>query len=183
MSEFNTYKDKLINGLKNLESNQWDGSLQFIGNAINNGQFIFTIGNGGSASTSSHLATDLSKGLSLKLNRNVKALSLNDNNSLITAISNDISFTKIFEFQLLRFSNPGDLLIAISGSGNSENIIQAVKYAKNNKLKVIGITGFDGGELKNLVDHLVHIQVDDMQIVEDISSIFGHFILQNLKID
>ncbi len=81
------------------------------------------------------------------------------------------------------FSNPGDLLIAISGSGNSENILNAVRYAKKNNIFVIGLVGFDGGQLKNLVDHAIHVEINDMQIVEDIHAIFGHFILQNLNIN
>lgn len=180
---FISYREKLIKALNDLVIDEWDRAIPLIHNAIMEEKLIFTIGNGGSSSTSSHLATDLSKGLSLKLNRKVKTLSLNDNNSLMTAISNDISFSNIFEFQLKNFSKPGDLLIAISGSGNSENILNAVRYAKKNKLLVIGLVGFDGGQLKNIVDLLIHVKINDMQIVEDIHAIFGHFILQNLNIN
>jgi len=180
---FNSYREKLIKALNDLVIDQWDKAIPIIQNAVMEDKLIFTIGNGGSSSTSSHLATDLSKGLSLKLNIKVKTLSLNDNNSLMTAISNDISFSNIFEFQLNNFSKPGDLLIAISGSGNSENILNAVRYAKKNNLFVIGLVGFDGGQLKNLVDHAIHVEINDMQIVEDIHAIFGHFVLQNLSIN
>ena len=180
---FISYREKLVKALNDLVIDQWDKAIPIIQNAVIEDKLIFTIGNGGSSSTSSHLATDLSKGLSLKLNRKVKTLSLNDNNSLMTAISNDISFSNVFEFQLNNFSNPGDLLIAISGSGNSENILNAVRYAKKNNIFVIGLVGFDGGRLKNLVDHAIHVEINDMQIVEDIHAIFGHFILQNLNIN
>jgi D-sedoheptulose 7-phosphate isomerase len=108
-------------------------------------------------------------------------MSLNEHNSLITAISNDISYSNIFEFQLKNFANEGDLLIAISGSGNSQNIIQAIQFAKQHKLFVLGLVGFDGGQMINQLDHCIHVRVDDMQIVEDIHAIFGHVILQSLS--
>jgi len=178
---FEEYRTKLLNAQESLVAEEWDKAISIVENKICSDKQIFIIGNGGSSSTGSHLATDLSKGLSLKLNKRVRVMSLNEHNSLITAISNDISYSNIFEFQLKNFANEGDLLIAISGSGNSQNIIQAIQFAKQNKLFVIGLVGFDGGQMINQLDHCIHVRVDDMQIVEDIHAIFGHVILQSLS--
>ncbi len=179
---FENYINKLINAQSTLVFEEWDQAILIVKNKIDSDKQIFTIGNGGSASTASHLATDLGKGLSMKLNKRVRVMSLNEHTSLLTAISNDISFSNIFEFQLKNLSNEGDLLIAISGSGNSENIIQAIKFAKQNKVFVIGLVGFDGGKIKNQLDHCIHVKINDMQIVEDVHGIFGHVILQNLNL-
>jgi D-sedoheptulose 7-phosphate isomerase len=179
---FKNYINNLIDAQSSLVSEEWDQSILIVKNKIESDKQIFTIGNGGSASTASHLATDLTKGLSLKLNKRVRAMSLSEHTSLLTAISNDMSFSNIFEFQLKNFANEGDLLIVISGSGNSENIIQAIKFAKQNKVFVLGLVGFDGGKIKNQLDHCIHVRINDMQIVEDIHGIFGHVILQNLNL-
>ena len=179
---FENYINKLTNAQSSLAFEEWDQAIFIVKDKIDSDKQIFTIGNGGSASTASHLATDLGKGLSMKLNKRVRVISLNEHTSLLTAISNDISFSNIFEFQLKNLSNEGDLLIAISGSGNSDNIIQAIKFAKQNKVFVIGLVGFDGGKIKNQLDHCIHVRINDMQIVEDIHGIFGHVILQNLNL-
>lgn len=116
--------------------------------AHKNDQTIFIIGNGGSASTASHLANDLGIGIyrKSKINKPLRVISLTDNISVITAISNDESFESVFLKQLILYFKKGDVLIAISASGNSRNIIDAVEWGKKNNGVVIGLTGFDGGD-------------------------------------
>lgn len=144
---------------------------------------IFIIGNGGSAAKASHLAQDFSKGLisDPNIKHRVKALSLTDNVPYITALGNDTGYENIFSGQLRIFAEEGDYLIAISGSGKSKNILKAAEFAKEHKITVIGITGFDGGELKPMSDLSVHIPVNDMCMVESVHSMIFHYIVTNLR--
>ena len=108
---------------------------------------------------------------------------LNDNTPTLMAIANDFSYEDIFRYQLEGRLRPEDLVIAISGSGNSKNIIKAVEYAKETGAKVVGITGYSGGKLRELADYHMHTEIDDMQIAEDIHMIFDHmmfFVLGSL---
>ena len=155
-----------------------------IKDAYEKDKFIFLIGNGGSASKASHLAQDLSKGVLPKnVEKRIKALSLTDNVPYLTALANDEGYENIFISQLRTFSKSGDYLIAISGSGNSPNIIKAAEYCNENKIKVIGITGFDGGRLKNLSGTSVHVPLNEMAMVESIHSVIFHYVINYLKME
>lgn len=144
---------------------------------------IFIIGNGGSAANASHFAQDLSKGtrISLMHNKRIKAISLTDNVSFITAIANDDGYGNIFTQQLLTYSNDGDTLIAISGSGNSINIINAVSWANRNRLTTIGITGFDGGKLREMCQLSIHVPQHNMFVVEIIHLMILHYITLKVR--
>lgn len=139
---------------------------------------IFIIGNGGSAATASHMANDLGAGLKRREIISFNISSLTDNTPAITAIANDIGYENIFYAQLKNVIKKDDVLIAISCSGNSENIIKAVKYSKEENAKIIGVTGFDGGELKKLSDINFHIDTPKSEygIVEDAHMILDHII-------
>ena len=141
---------------------------------------IFTCGNGGSAYNASHYITDWNKFINLKLKKKFKGFCLNDNIGLVTAYSNDISYDKIFSEQLKNLMDKDDLLICISGSGNSKNIINAVEYANNLGADTIGIVGFDGGKLKKMSNYCVHVPSNDMQICEDIHLMIGHMIMKKI---
>jgi len=139
---------------------------------------IYIIGNGGSAATASHMVNDLGAGLRRREIKYFDVESLNDNTPVCTAIANDIGYENIFYMQLKGRLKPEDILIAISCSGNSENIIKAVEYANQEKAKVIGITGFDGGKLKPMSNINYHVQTESGQygIVEDAHMILNHII-------
>jgi len=139
---------------------------------------IYIIGNGGSAATASHMANDLSVGLKLREIRDFNVESLSDNSSICTAIANDIGYENIFYAQIKNKIKSNDLLIAISCSGNSANILKAVKYAKEKNVTIIGLTGFDGGELKDLADIKFHVNSNkgEYGLVEDIHMILDHII-------
>jgi len=137
-------------------------------------QQIFVIGNGGSASTASHLATDLGKGTSAAGVRRFRVISLTDNVATMTAWSNDVSYDDVFVEQLKNLINPGDLVIAISASGNSENIIRAIRHAKTVGCKTIGWTGFGGGKLREMADVSVVADSHDYGPVEDVHLILNH---------
>ena len=141
----------------------------------NNGT-IYIIGNGGSAATASHMANDLHIGLKTRGIRKFNVISLADNHAVGTAIANDIGFENLFYMQLKDIIKKEDLLVSISCSGNSDNIIKAVKYAKEQKVKVIGVTGFDGGKLKELSDINFHVDTKNGEygLVEDMHMILDH---------
>lgn len=166
------------------------GQLELLGEQIysawQQGQFIFLCGNGGSGSNSSHFCEDLGKS-SLKPEDftndampRLKVLSLTDNTPYILAWANDEGFDRVFVEQLKNLSSPGDILIAISGSGNSPNILSAVEWANQRGLTTWGVTGFDGGQLGDLCQHRLHVPLDDMGLVESIHLIAFHWVLDDV---
>ncbi len=143
------------------------------------GRHIFLCGNGGSAANAMHIANDL---LYLRLKgRGVKAEALPANQAVVTCLANDIGYENIFSFQLEQSGKEGDMLIVLSGSGNSKNILKAVETAKNMRIQTCAILGFDGGKCLKLVDIPIHFSINDMQIAEDLQLIVGHMLMQWLK--
>lgn len=149
-------------------------------------RFVFVIGNGGSGSNASHFCEDLGKGTLRREDfendhkQRLRILSLTDNTPYILAWGNDEGFDRVFVEQLKNLASPGDLLIAISGSGNSPNILRAVEWAKRNGLKTFGCTGFSGGKLRALADQSLHVPLDDMGIVESVHLTAFHWVVDNL---
>ncbi|MEC7858002.1 MAG: SIS domain-containing protein [Bacteroidota bacterium] len=144
-----------------------------------NQNFIFVAGNGGSSSTASHFVNDLVKATRKKDEVPfIKAISLTDNIPLVSAISNDIDYADIFKFSLESLSSPGDMLIAISASGNSENLIKAVEYSNENDIYTSALLGFDGGRLKEMVNlsNLVNTPIGEYEMVENMHMIICHLI-------
>jgi D-sedoheptulose 7-phosphate isomerase len=147
------------------------------------GRTVFLIGNGGSAANASHFGQDLAKGTlsSMSATRRFRVIPLTDNIGFITALANDEGYDSIFEQQLRNLAASGDLLVAISGSGNSPNVIRATEYARSIGMTVIGVTGFDGGKLKALADVSVHIPVDDMGMTEALHGVVFHLAMCRLR--
>ena len=137
---------------------------------------IYICGNGGSAATASHFCTDFNKGT----NKDYQFECLNDNIPTITAIANDIGYEDIFSFQLKNKMQQNDILICISGSGNSKNIIKAIDYANSIQGITISITGYDGGLAKQKSKYNIHIPVNDMQIVEDLHMVLDHMMMKSI---
>lgn len=167
--------------LKSLESIdlrqsllQWGGLLKdAMLECKRKGGAIYICGNGGSAANAMHLANDFTYGYSDEARRfNIEALP--SNSSVLTCLANDIGYDKIFSHQLENKLKPADLLIVLSGSGNSPNIIKALEVAKQRNTKTLGMLGFSGGKAKNMVDILLHTEVDDMQVAEDMQLMIGH---------
>jgi len=138
---------------------------------------VYIMGNGGSASTASHIVNDFGKGISEYLEQKFRFICLNDNIATVMAIANDISYDAIFEFQLRGKIAKDDIVIVISGSGNSPNILKAIELAKSAGAKTIGFTGYDGGKLKKMVDLSLHVPVMSMQITEDLHMMFDHLMM------
>ncbi|MGC6460669.1 MAG: SIS domain-containing protein [Pirellulaceae bacterium] len=147
---------------------------------------VFIIGNGGSGTTASHLAEDLAKGTipDASLNdeefQRLRVQSLTDNVGWIMAVGNDLSYDQIFVQQLMNLAQPGDLLIAISGSGNSPNILNAVDWANRHGVKTFGLTGYSGGQLQGMQQDGIHVALDDMGMVESIHLGIHHWVLNDL---
>jgi D-sedoheptulose 7-phosphate isomerase len=137
---------------------------------------IYVCGNGGSALTASHISCDFNKCLNEFYENKFNVVCLNDNVGIITALANDISYEDIYSKQLINKLKREDLLIVISGSGNSNNVIKAAKYAKMVGTYVVSLTGFDGGKLKTLSDFDINIPISNMQIVEDVHLMISHLI-------
>jgi D-sedoheptulose 7-phosphate isomerase len=150
------------------------------------GRMVFLCGNGGSGSNASHFCEDLGKGTLRREDfdndkkKRLKVLSLTDNTPYILAWGNDEGFERVFVEQLKNLASTGDLLIAISGSGNSPNVLRAVEWANRNGLSTFGCTGFSGGKLRTLAQHNLHVALDDMGIVESIHLTAFHWVLDNL---
>ena len=141
---------------------------------------IFVIGNGGSASTASHFACDLSKGTLQRIydekEKRFRVISLTDNVAHLTALANDLDYNDVFSQQLRNLVNPGDIVVAISGSGNSKNILNAVDSASKSGAITIGFLGFDGGKLKEKVDHYIHVPSNHYGRIEDLHLVLAHLI-------
>ncbi|MBT3258757.1 MAG: SIS domain-containing protein [Deltaproteobacteria bacterium] len=139
---------------------------------------IFVMGNGGSGSTASHWVCDINKGCSLNRDKRFKMICLNDSMSTVLAYGNDSTYDNIFVEQLKNFFVPGDVVIGISGSGNSKNVLNAIEYAGNNGGTTVGLCGYSGGALGRMVDIPILARVDDMQQVEDVHMIVVHMSMQ-----
>ena len=177
ISEVNTYLEHEIDTLKALDVHEINAALNLLLETFENGNTVFVFGNGGSSATASHFQNDFNKGVSEHTEKKFNFQCLNDNVATVMAVANDIGFDEVFRFQLIGHMRPGDVVLAISGSGNSRNVINAVEYAKEQGAKVIGLTGFGGGKLKELSDVSLHVPVNSMQITEDIHMVFDHLMM------
>ncbi len=168
------YIDRLKTTLDKISREEINGFLNLLVDALEAGRNVFTLGNGGSAATASHMAVDFNKGLSWGKARRFRFLCLSDNLPTLTAYANDVSYEDVFVEPLKNFLESGDLVIAISGSGNSRNVIKAVEYANAHGAVTVGLTGYDGGLLKKTARHGVHIPIRDMQVTEDLHMVLDH---------
>ncbi len=168
------YFDREIEVIKKLNIEDINAAVGAILDAYEREATIYIFGNGGSAATASHFVCDFNKGISENKDKKFNFICLSDNTPMLTAISNDISYNEVFRYQLINKLKPTDLVIGISGSGNSKNVINAVEYARQIGTPVVGITGYSGGKLKEIADYHMDADIDDMQISEDIHMIFDH---------
>ncbi len=175
------YMDMYRKGMESLELDKLEVAIEHIKNTADREGTIYVAGNGGSASISNHLCCDFLKTADHRDFFPLNAVSLSANASVLTAIANDISYEATLSYQLDRVLNSGDhVVILISSSGNSPNIVAAAKLVKNRGIKLIGLTGFSGGELKKLADVSLHIPVDNYGVVEDAHQSIMHLIAQRI---
>jgi D-sedoheptulose 7-phosphate isomerase len=141
---------------------------------------VFICGNGGSAANAVHLANDLLYGIDKPAGRGLRATALPANLAVLTCLANDIAYAEVFAQQLTALARSGDILIALSGSGKSPNILRALEKARELGLTSFAILGYSGGKSLTLADHPIHFAVDDMQVAEDLQMIVGHMVMQRL---
>jgi D-sedoheptulose 7-phosphate isomerase len=170
------YLDETRDLLANLDSEDIGAIIEAILKAQRDGVKIFVLGNGGSASTASHFVTDLGKGVIPTEGSRFKMYSLTDNVPLITAWANDAGYERIFEEQLENLVEEGDVVIGISGSGNSPNVLRAMELARARRALAIGLTGYQGGKLKALCDLCVVVPSEHMDQIENVHMILQHLI-------
>ena len=176
-----TYLSQVSATLEKLSVETVAQVVEVLEGARTKGQRVYIFGNGGSAATATHFACDLSKGAISEGKPRIKALSLCDNLSLISAWANDTAYENIFAEQLENLIETGDIAIGISGSGNSQNVLNGVKVAKAKGAITVGFIGFDGGKLKDLVDIPLVVSNNNMEQVEDVHLLLGHVIITCLR--
>lgn len=170
--------------LDGLQENEINEVINVLENARLKGKRIFICGNGGSASTASHFECDFNKGISYDQDIKYDIECLSDNVPMMMAIANDIGYEDIFVVPLRNKLKIGDIVIGISGSGNSENVLRAFEYANQLGADTIALTGYSGGKLKEMAKYNIHVNIDNMQIVEDMHIILNHmmmYILSGMK--
>jgi D-sedoheptulose 7-phosphate isomerase len=170
------YRAELQKTIDTIDTAKVDQAIEMFREARNAGRHIFTCGNGGSASTASHFACDIVKGASYNRKSRFRIMALTDSLPTITAYSNDVSYDCAFAEQLKNFAEPEDLVLAISGSGNSPNVLHAVEYANSIGCKTIALTGRDGGKLGPLANLNIQVPVPHMGRIEDAHMIVCHMI-------
>jgi len=175
------YKTMMAKALDEFDFTQLEPAVQLVRETYHADRQIFTIGNGGSAAVAVHLAADFGKNIARPGEKHPRIMTLCANSSALTALGNDCGYDETFSGQLRNFLNPGDLLVAVSSSGNSPNIIKGVEFAQANGGKVIGMSGFNGGRLKELADISLHVPVHVYEVVEDMHSLFCHAIIHAMK--
>ena len=181
-STFDYYINRINLAFSEMPQGSVDEALSLLSETVDSNNRIWVAGNGGSAATASHFATDLSR-CNNSSGDPIKGISLCDNSGLITAIGNDFGFDQIFSRQLSNAAVKGDLLIVISASGNSKNLLLAMEWAKNNGVKTLALTGFDGGKAKMLADTSLHVPTSDGDygVAEDAHSMLCHFLSSQFR--
>jgi len=174
------YVRALTSALQNVDLATVSTIIEILWKAYENDQQIFFLGNGGSAASASHIVTDLTKGALGHRGdapaRPIRALSLTDNLALMSAWANDVGFESVFLGQIRAYLRPADVVVAISASGNSENVLRAVSYARESGATTIGLTGFGGGKLATLTDPCIIVDSNHYGVVEDVHMQLGHVI-------
>src|SRR5262245_47858147 len=180
------YLDRLNREVARLNQDHIRQWADLVFDAWKNGRFVFIIGNGGSGTTASHMAEDFGKSslrpedLKDESKKRLKVLSLTDNNGWLLAVGNDCGYDQIFVQQLMNYATGGDLLLAITGSGNSPNILAAVDWANRHGLVTFGLTGYRGGKLKAMQQQGLHVELDAMGMVESIHLCVFHWVLNDV---
>lgn len=157
-----------------------DTVVDLLAQAAHAGHTVYICGNGGSAATATHMACDLAKRPVVAGQPRLRVIALTDNTALMTALSNDTSYDEVFAEQLRPLVRPGDIVIGISGSGNSRNVLNAMRVARDARAVTVGFCGYDGGQLKTLADYPVHVPSSTMAMVEDVHLMLEHAICEQL---
>lgn len=182
LNEIDAYLTKLKATIDSIDKNEIKRFAEVLLRHYNNGSNVFIFGNGGSGATASHAVCDFNKCACLGLEKKFKFICLNDNIPSLMAHANDLNFGDVFCEQLKNYLKQGDLVIAISGSGNSKNVVKAVEYARESGAETFTLCGYNGGALHKIdPKNSIHIKIEDMQVVEDCHVIIFHMLAQILQ--
>ena len=181
VSYFEAYMDEFAQAWKTADLAEFDRAATVLAGAYQRRAMVFSCGNGGSAAIANHLACDHTKGIQTKTGLLPRVASLSNSVELLTAIANDIAYDDVFDFQLRSQANDGDVLVAISSSGRSANIVRALTWARDNGLHTIAITGFTGGPARTLADISIHFDCTNYGIVEDLHQAVMHALAQYIR--
>lgn len=176
------YIDEMQKGYESIDVVKLGEVVNVLTSAIKRNATIYTCGNGGSSAISEHFVCDFLKGASTGTSVQPIVHSLSSNNSTITAVANDITFDDIFSFQLERYGKEGDILLCVSSSGNSPNILKVLSMAKTKNIETISFVGFSGGGAKDLSDNCIHIPIKNYGIVEDVHHSLMHMLAQYIRL-
>ena len=171
-----SYRLQLVDALSSIDLSEVEHAISWFKEARDNHKHVFVCGNGGSASTASHFTCDVIKGASFQKERRFRMLALTDSLPTLTAYANDVCYECVFEEQLRNFAQPGDIVMAISGSGNSPNVVRAIGCGNELGCKTIALTGRDGGQLQTLAQLNIHVRSQHMGRIEDAHMVICHMI-------
>lgn len=178
---FSEYAKELARASETIEPDAMERAAQILIEAYAAGSRMFSCGNGGSASIANHAQCDHGKGIRNGTDLAPKILSLSTNVEVLTAIANDIGYADVFAYQLQLQASPGDVLIAVSSSGRSPNIVNALSWARDNGLRTIAVTGFEGGESRRIADVAIHVDCTNYGVVEDLHQAVMHALAQYVR--
>ncbi len=182
MNKAKEYITLVVETLMKLDHEQIQQAAEAFYNTYQQGGNIYVFGNGGSGATASHVTGDFLKGASYGLDKRFRMICLNDNIAAMMAIANDIGYEDIFVEQLKNYAKETDLAVGISGSGNSENVVRALQYAKTNGLNTLALSGFKGGKISEIADNWVHADVQDMEVTEDVHMVIFNIIKKEMQV-
>lgn len=175
------YASAIATALGSVRPAQVERAVTAMKRAIQSDRMIFTCGNGGSAAIANHLTCDCSKGIATNTTLRPRVVSLSATVELVTAIANDMAYSEVFAYQLKNAARPGDVLITISSSGDSENIIRALDWGGNNGMTTIALSGFSGGRSAQMADISLHVAADNYGVVEDVHQSLMHILAQYVR--
>ena len=175
------YFEKITAAAASVDRAKLTQAADILENTYSKNNTLFVCGNGGSAAISGTFVCDHSKLVQTDTNLNAKVVSLADNMSMVTAIANDLSYDDIFSYQLQTLASFGDTLLTISASGDSENVVKAATWAKENKMKVIAFTGFEGGRMAELASVHLDVSADNYGVIEDVHQSLMHLLAQYIR--
>jgi D-sedoheptulose 7-phosphate isomerase len=176
-----SYIDEMAKLLRTLDPGPMDAFADCVYQAWRDGRRVFVFGNGGSASTASHYVADFVKTAAVEGQKRLAAFCVNDNLGLLTALGNDISYEETFRYPLATYAHPGDVAVALSCSGNSPNVLQAVRWAREHGLTIVALTGFQGGKLGEMADIHINIPSSNYGLIEDLHLSVNHVVAQALQ--
>lgn len=178
---FAAYREQLAQAAASVDCDRLNQAQALLADAVGRDATVFACGNGGSAAIANHLVCDHARGVSADTGLRPKVHSLSSNIEILTAIANDVAYAEVFAHQLALMGRPGDVLVTISSSGDSENIVRAIQGAKANGIAVIALTGFSGGRSAALADVDLHVAADNYGVVEDVHQSLMHALAQFLR--